>query len=297
MSGILAYFILPFFLTLGSFWVFFTSKELKERGAKLSPFLWAFAVWGLCIIFFPLFLLLRYFKWNKEAVGPKHSQGLSQGKRILVIFAFFAVYLLTLYVLSNVDMPTFNSAQENKTTEPISTTTQDLTSTQDETADWQTYRNEEYGFEFQYPEDYFKVIKTNTGIGDYIGPGESYVFFETSNYEEGKYIPAMSVIFSQYDIDKYREVLNGRGQEITDLKEVMIGNQKSYTFRTGSLPMGDYCEAQTTIIPDIKKEGYLYFFIIHCNEFQGNDVSQEYLSTDDIEIFNEIISTFKFIKA
>lgn len=35
---------------------------------------------------------------------------------------------------------------------------------EDETADWKTYRNEEYGFEIKYPEDVIKLTERNEGI-------------------------------------------------------------------------------------------------------------------------------------
>lgn len=49
--------------------------------------------------------------------------------------------------------------QINDVNDTTSTTT---SSTDDETADWKTYTNEEYGFSFKYPKDW---VKTNTNEG------------------------------------------------------------------------------------------------------------------------------------
>ena len=44
------------------------------------------------------------------------------------------------------------NTNQNQNTNTV-TTTEEI-----DTSDWKTYRNEEYGFEFKYPED-FKIIK------------------------------------------------------------------------------------------------------------------------------------------
>jgi len=122
----LIFFIFPFLGTICAFWLYFKLKDLKERGAKvyLHPILWAFIGWGGFAIWFPqlllwatkflveaLFILVfniiivsfylsRYYtKWKKEAIKPKVSPRLNQGQRILVIIAFFVVYVLTLILL------------------------------------------------------------------------------------------------------------------------------------------------------------------------------------------------------
>src|SRR4030042_5523068 len=60
---------------------------------------------------------------------------------VMRIIASILLILVTLLFMGKLSLPDFT-----KTTEP--------TSTQDETADWQTYTDEEYGFEIKYPENW-----------------------------------------------------------------------------------------------------------------------------------------------
>ena len=100
--NVIQFFISPLILTLAVFWIYFAGRKLKERGAKLSPLLWAFLVWLFFPIAFPLFLLLRYIKWKKEAVEPQIPREFNQRWRILVIIVFFVAYILNLVVLAEI---------------------------------------------------------------------------------------------------------------------------------------------------------------------------------------------------
>ena len=95
LIGIIQLFGIPLVLTLAVFWTYFEGRKLKARGANLSPVVWAILVYIFFIIAFPLFIALKVLRWNIEATRIEAPQKLKQWQRILVIIAFFAVYILT----------------------------------------------------------------------------------------------------------------------------------------------------------------------------------------------------------
>jgi len=94
------FYVSAFVLSFVSFWTYFKGRDLKKRGASLSPILWTFLVYGLFIIIFPIFLILKKIKWEKEITESSVSKKISQGQRILVIIIFTGVYILTMFILS-----------------------------------------------------------------------------------------------------------------------------------------------------------------------------------------------------
>lgn len=88
-----------FILTFVAFWTYFEGKRLKNQGAKLSPITWAILVYIFLIIAFPFFMIFRKTKWKKEVTETRIPHKPKQGQRILVIIAFFAVYILSCILL------------------------------------------------------------------------------------------------------------------------------------------------------------------------------------------------------
>ena len=130
---------------------------------------------------------------------------------------------------------------------------------QDETADWKTYRNEEYGFEFKYPES---VTITNND------PEHGHVFLELIDKTQ---------IFG---VQPFEPTINDtRAQQQSPLgakfvEKRLVDGRDAY-----------YYYAETT---DYGSK-YYHVYII------GNTEISFYARPENKNIFEKILSTFKFL--
>ena len=163
---------------------------------------------------------------------------------------------------------------------------------------WQLYQNKEFAFEMKYPNNYFKGIKTDTGTKTFVDFGEVYVFIETDNYID-EYIPSMVLFLSQHDTEDIKEKRN-----LSNKEEVKIGNWEVYTYDTFEMGMGITCESKEIVFPDFLEGDNLYFSISSCKEIENwfeespekpYIFAEEHLSEDDLLVFDQIVSTFRFL--
>src|SRR3989338_8782023 len=73
--------------------------------------------------------------------------------------------------------------------------------TKDETADWKTYRNEEYGFEFKYPPE---INFNEPNLSFYLG-GEGNILIDVANANS-----ELGQIYKDSELDENRISLNGQ---------------------------------------------------------------------------------------
>jgi len=183
--------------------------------------------------------------------------------------------------------------------------------TQDETADWKTYRNDEYGFEFKYPGEYEMDINKNTPLDDLVF---DFTFIHSNGY-------GFQIRKTNYkNIDdwylNWRKGFKEGPQEyesgiiinpsIDYVENMEINGLPAKKVVIKGVPYAD------TVIYFIKN--YLYSFSYGGVAGRSRDINRKYsdiphywerddykkeieqLRQKDLFLFNQIVSTFRFIK-
>ncbi|MFC1751548.1 hypothetical protein ACFLY5_00175 [Patescibacteria group bacterium] len=146
-------------------------------------------------------------------------------------------------------------------------------------SDWQTYRNEELGFEFEYPDDWFIYEREN----------EKRVYIQTVTGEVTKASKPTDFkrIWISYLFDTSKEQ---KEQPTTEFPGI-----KTYTLSNNGIPMDIYEYDGGIDLPEISMEaywsnnGYKYRADCASEVGQGNAKQQ-------VGVLKKILSTFKFIE-
>ena len=155
----------------------------------------------------------------------------------------------------------------------------------DETADWKTYRNEEYGFEFEYPEDWLikyeneKIHFCNPLSKSDVGISGFSIEFKNKNY-----LQAMSrYIFIGKDTEERITKIGG-----VDGRDIVTKENKLFdgSYRTIYLLRND-----KTYILNIKAEKSFAEF----REI-SNIKNENIEGIENLKVFEKVLLTFKFIE-
>lgn len=146
-------------------------------------------------------------------------------------------------------------------------------SVEDETADWKTYRNEEYGFEFKYPKTF--NLGTNLILYDWtkeivIGPGEFYYKTGQSRWKN-RMVHRVNYTIGDLCISP-EDIAPVTDYDLSQINCVIYQVDRNYVIKYSDPDSVDY-------ILGLNKGEIVYTFN-KANDF----------------LFDQILSTFNFIK-
>ena len=145
-------------------------------------------------------------------------------------------------------------------------------------ADWKTYRNEEYGFEFEYPQDF--NLCTGQGLFD-----DAYPFNELiclRNEDSSYVLAARKALFGMKTEEEFLNLNSYSGEKVM---EEFIGPNKFLVIRS-------ICVSQDQI--SCTHSHYDLYNIFGTNS--GILIFSKYDSTNSIGNTDQILSTFRFIE-
>jgi len=153
---------------------------------------------------------------------------------------------------------------------------------QDETADWKIYRNEEYGFEFGHPANwiYFEKEEKNEEVRNNLG----WVYYIKLKPKDKEYFYEGA---EEYPVN-IRILNKNKWDKIDGDIDLIIDNIPATKFIT---KMGEYTAWELTATQEPNSKDY-YFEFFNPIYVLSNDTELDNL----LEIFDKIFSSFKFLK-
>jgi len=157
---------------------------------------------------------------------------------------------------------------------------------QSETADWKTYKNDEYGFEFKYPQDW----EVDGAYVNMVNQPSSFKISISPQKDSKDY--AQFIAWGEYALDDTLEIskINNSSELQKIFKESYSWNEKGFSMKPIMIGGFNGFKTKASCSDGPACEVITYSFVKDNNAYQFQCTSDHQLK------FEAILSTFKFTK-
>ena len=168
------------------------------------------------------------------------------------------------------------------------------TKEQVDTSDWQTYRNEEFGFEVRYPKAFEEIEQCALREG--IKPSDSERLLHLGNSIDINIKDAQGLDFAEFAVEEFGTIKHGTYEDVLlgidlQVKEsFVVDNEKAVRVASRSCGTCRYGE-MTHILHSGRLYQLSYFARPSCVKLDF-----EQFEYGELDVLHEILSTFRFIE-
>ncbi len=228
---------------------------------------------------------------NQEQMSQSQSNQQNQPKKtspvIWVVFVILAVLIIGgfgWYAYSTMQPEEEVVITPTKKSTPTATSTVSPTPTADKTADWRVYTNKKYGYSIKYPSDW--IIKTS-GNDILVQNKKGDIYASNEGVESGNKVKGSFITISSANKDNSQTLENY-------LKSVFYENDNAVFEK---ITINTYSGLKLKDLDEIWP-GDIMIHVNNDNQVVSLtlNISDDSETTASTNIFNKMLSTFKFTK-